>query len=110
MGRFSVSYLMLSVIYAVSDLGIIIFAVVFAWLCERKSIPVIINQFIKLVGVYSLEIYTLQGLILRFFANYIDNKLLYVGCVLVSLAVLAIPYQHLNRFLKNRVVGKNVKD
>ncbi|MBR5994121.1 MAG: acyltransferase family protein [Lachnospiraceae bacterium] len=101
MGKFTVGPFFLNTILCISDLGIIVFVVTLAFLCERKNVPLFVNPITNIISKFSLEVYILQGLILRLFTPYINNLPLYILLVLLSLTVLAVIYHYFNQLIKN---------
>lgn len=106
MGKFALQGILLDLVLTVSDIAIIIFIICFAIICDKCRIPVMTNPVIGFFGEHMLEIYVLQGLSYRFFAKYIDNKLLFSFISVSCIILLSIPYHWINRKIKRVITDK----
>ncbi len=90
MVRIQLTPILLDVIYTVSDLSVIIFALSLNHIFDKYKVPVIVNPVTGWIKNYSLEIYIIQGLFFRLWIKYINNTVLYCLVSLVTIFIGAI--------------------
>ena len=88
-----------------ADLSLITFVLSFTVMANRSFSGLIVNPVSRFLGTYSLEIYALQGLFLRFFFNKIGNPVLYAVIAVLCIIVCSIPIHKLLSVIK-KVITK----
>ncbi len=94
------------ILMMLTDLALIVFVLSFAVVASNAFPKFIINPVSSFLGTYSLEIYALQGLVLRFLINKISNRAIYVAVAVLCIIVLSVPVHKLLSQLKKTVSGR----
>lgn len=87
MGKFQIPNNVWAIISAISDFAIVVFIVCLIFLCHDSKLILFDNKIIRTVGIFSLEVYALQGLILRKMFPLFDRRGIYVLCCLLIIAI-----------------------
>ncbi|MBO4679306.1 MAG: acyltransferase family protein [Lachnospiraceae bacterium] len=90
----------------VCDFALICFVLSFTLLTNRYCRGVIANPLSKFFGIFSLEMYALQGLVFGFLDDKYDNRTLYVAVAVSCVIILSIPLHGLTSLIKKAVVKK----
>ena len=78
------------IIMIITDMALIFLAMSFCCICSKIIPAVIINPVSSFLGQYSLEIYAVQGLVLRIFYQIIKNQVLYAILSAAAVIFLAV--------------------
>ncbi|MCR5310549.1 MAG: hypothetical protein K6E32_03905, partial [Lachnospiraceae bacterium] len=101
MGKFPVGYVLLSSVIGISDLAIIGFVISVSHICLKRNIPLIVNPVIALFAEFSLAIYMIQGLCIRFLYERYESSLLYFFAAFFLTLLAAIPLHYLLKLINS---------
>ena len=92
------------ILISISDIFLILMVITCLYLICKTIPRLVINPISKALGKYSLEMYAMQGLVLRLFNGVFKNTYVYIGITVCVTIVMAVALQKVIFKIKNEGV------